>query len=191
MVATKEASGLLERFEEGEPELVMWEEVSLHWPLTLQHRHSGLSSDPGGGWVLVEVVPPRLVAGSALVRPGVVQREAWHSQHTYRVHTIRRVDWHPPPPGAIPQLPERVRSVELRVPPLDFWGGVTYYITVQLKGVACEFSLGQGWFHKARWCWWWFKEAGCAEVRQTNKEVQDGEAKNNKWKLNQNQKIIN
>lgn len=89
----------------------------------------------------MEVVPSRVVAGSALVRPGVVQREAGHAQHAHRVHAVGSADGHPPPAGAVPQLPERVRSVELRVPPLDFRGGVTHYVTVQLKDVAREFGL--------------------------------------------------
>lgn len=89
----------------------------------------------------MEVVPPRVVAGSALVRPGVVQRETGHSQHAHGVHAVRSADGQPPPAGAVPQLPERVRSVQLRVPPLDLWGGVTYDVTVQLKDVARQFSV--------------------------------------------------
>lgn len=120
-----------------------WGWAALHRPLTLKHRHSGLSSDPGGGRVLVEVIASRVVAGSALVGPGVIQREMGDSQHAHRVDPIRRVDRHPPLTGTVPQLPERVRSVDLRVPPLDFWGGVTHYVTVELKGVTRELSLRQ------------------------------------------------
>lgn len=85
----------------------------LHGPLTLQHRYSGLSTDPGGGRVLAQVVAPRVVAGSALKRPGVVQREIRHSQHAHRVGAVGRTDGHPPLTGAVPQLPEGIGSVDL------------------------------------------------------------------------------
>lgn len=49
-----------------------WGRIALHWPLTLQHCYSGLSTDPGGGWILVEVITPWVIAGSALVRPRIV-----------------------------------------------------------------------------------------------------------------------
>ena len=138
-----------------------WGWATLRWPLTLQHRYWGLSTDPGGGWILMEVVTSRVIACSALIRPSVIQRETRDPQHAHWVDAIRRADGHPSLTGAVPQLPERVGSVDLCVPPLDFWGGVTYYVTVQLKGVACELSLRQRWLHKARCWWWWFRGAAC------------------------------
>lgn len=64
-----------------------------------------------------------------------------YAQHAHSIDAVGGADGHPPLPGTIPQLPERVGSVDLRVPPLDFGGGVTYHVTVQLKGVTCELSL--------------------------------------------------
>lgn len=104
----------------------------------------------------MQVITSWVIAGSALVGPNIVQHEVGDTQHTHCVGTVGRADGHPTLAGAVPQLPEGIGSVDLRVPPLDFWGGVTHYITVQLKGVACELSLGKRGFHKARWWWWWW-----------------------------------
>lgn len=164
MAPTEEARGPLERFEGGWITQELLDLVAnggvgwvfpLHWPLTLQHRYSGLSTDPGGGWILVQVVTSRVIAGSALVGPSIVQRETRDTQHTNGVCAVSRADGHSPLTGAVPQLPEGISSVDLRVPPLDFWGGVSHHVTVQLKGVARELSLRKRWFHKARWWWWW------------------------------------
>lgn len=165
MAPTEEARGPLERFEGGWITQELLDLVAnggvgwvfpLHWPLTLQHRYSGLSTDPGGGWILVQVVTSRVIAGSALVGPSIVQRETRDTQHTNGVCAVSRADGHSPLTGAVPQLPEGIGSVDLRVPPLDFWGGVSHHVTVQLKGVARELSLRKRWFHKARWWWWWW-----------------------------------
>lgn len=99
----------------------------------------------------MQVVSPRVVAGSALVRPRIVQHETGHSQHAGGVAAVRRADGHAPLPGAVPQLPEGVDSIDLRVPPLDLRGGVSHHVAVQLKGVARELGLRQGGFHKAGW----------------------------------------
>lgn len=120
-------------------------------PLTLQHRDGGLSTDPGGDGVLVQVVTPRVVAGSAFIRAGIVQHQTRHSQHAGRVAAVRRADGDPPLPGAVPQLPERVRSIDLRVPPLDFRGGGSQHVAAQLKGVARELGLRQRRPHETRW----------------------------------------
>lgn len=99
----------------------------------------------------MEVVTPRVIAGSAFVRPAIVQHETRHSQHAGRVAAVRRADGDPPLTGAVPQLPEGVDSIDLRVPPLDFRGGVSHHVAVQLKGVARELGLRQRGFHEARW----------------------------------------
>lgn len=138
----------------------MWGAVGvflLHWPLTLQHHYSGLSTDPGGGWILVQVVTSRIIAGSALVGPSIVQRQTRDAKHAHGVQAIGRADGDSTLTGTVPQLPEGISSVDLRVPPLDFWGGVSHHVTVQLKGVACELCLRQRWFHKARWRRWRFR----------------------------------
>lgn len=164
MAPTEDVSGPLERLEGGwitQEHLVLSEGggvLPLHWPLTLQHRYSGLSTDPAGGRILVQVVTSRVIAGSALVCPNIVQREIWDTQHTHCIGTVGCADGHPPLSSAVPQLPEGISSVDLRVPPLDFWGGVAHYVTVKLKGVSCELSLRKRWFHKASWwCWWRFR----------------------------------
>ncbi len=90
---------------------------------------------------MVQVVTPRVIAGSALVRPSIVQRETRDTQYAHAVGAVGRADGHSPLTGAIPQLPEGIGSVDLRVPPLDFWGRGSYHVTVQLKGVARELSL--------------------------------------------------
>lgn len=149
-----------------------WGRDALHWSLTLQHRYSGLSADPGGGWILVEVIASRVIAGSALVGPSIVQSETCHPQHTHCVEAISCADGHPPLTGAVPQLPERVGSVDLRVPPLDLWGGGTYHVTVQLKGVTCELCLGKRWFHKTRW--WWFKMGSMSRSKTKKRKTGAG-----------------
>lgn len=100
---------------------------------------------------MVEVVTPRVVAGSALVGPSVVQREARDGQHAHAVGAVRRVDGHPPLAGAVPQLPEGIGPIDLRVPPLDLRGGVPHHVTVQLKGVARELGLRQRRLDEARY----------------------------------------
>lgn len=90
---------------------------------------------------MVQVVTPRVIAGSAFVGPSIVQRETRDPQHTHGVGAVGRADGHSPFTGAVPQLPEGIGSVDLRVPPLDFWGGVSHHVAVQLKGVARELSL--------------------------------------------------
>lgn len=92
----------------------------------------------------MQVVSSRVIAGSALVGSGVVQRETRHTQHAHCIGAVGRADGHAPLTGAVPQLPERISSVDLRVPPLDLRGGVPHHITVQFKGVACELSLREG-----------------------------------------------
>lgn len=179
MAPTEEARGSLERFEGSwiTQELlnVLTEEggmVPLQWPLTLQHRYRGLSTDPGGGWILVQVVTSRVIAGSALIGPSVVQRETRDAQHAHGVGAVRRVDGYSPLTGAVPQLPEGIGSVDLWVPPLDFWGGVSHHVTVQLKGVARELSLRERWFNKARW--WWRRWGSVSRDKAKRKE--------NRWK---------
>lgn len=110
--------------------------------LTLQHRDGGLGPDPGGRRVLVQVVAPWVVAGPALVGAGVVQRQPGDSQHAHAVCAVRRVDGDAALAGAVPQLPERVATVDLGVPPLDLRRGVSHHVAVQLEGVACELGLG-------------------------------------------------
>lgn len=90
---------------------------------------------------MVQVVTSRVIAGSALVGPGVVQHETRDAQHAHGVDAVGRADGHPPLTGAVPQLPERIGSVDLRVPPLDFRDGVAHHVTVQLEGVTSELSL--------------------------------------------------
>lgn len=90
------------------------------------------------------VVTSRVIAGSALIGPSIVQRETRDTHHTHGIGAVGRADGHPTLTGAVPQLPEGICSVDLRVPPLDFWGGVSHHVTVQLKGVARELSLRQG-----------------------------------------------
>lgn len=90
---------------------------------------------------MVQVVTPRVIAGSALIGPSVVQGETGDTQHAHGVGAVGRADGHSPLTGAVPQLPEGIGSVDLRVPPLDFWGWVSNHVTVQLKGVARELSL--------------------------------------------------
>lgn len=89
----------------------------------------------------MEVVTSWVIAGSALVGPGVVQHETRDTQHTHGVGAVSRADGDSPLTGAVPQLPEGIGPIDLRVPPLDFWGGVSHHVTVQLKGVACELNL--------------------------------------------------
>lgn len=89
----------------------------------------------------MEVIASRVIAGSALVGASVIQCETRDPQSAHRVDAIGRADGHPPLTGAVPQLPERVGSVDLGVPPLDFRGGVTYHVAVELKDVTRELSL--------------------------------------------------
>lgn len=91
----------------------------------------------------MQVVAPRVIAGSALIGPGILQREPSDTQHAHAVDTVGRIDGHPMPTGTVPQLPEGVGPVDLCVPPLDLWGGVAHHVTVQLKGVPCLLSLRQ------------------------------------------------
>lgn len=91
----------------------------------------------------MEVVSPWVIARSALVGPSIVQHETRDTQYTHTVGAISRADGDSPLTGAIPQLPEGICAIDLRVPPLDFWGGVSHHVTVQLKGVTCELSLGK------------------------------------------------
>lgn len=115
--------------------------TTVHRPLTLQHGYGGLRSDPGDGRVLPQVVATWVVAGPALVDPGVLQREAGDGQHAHTVGAVGRVDGHPPLAGAVPQLLEGVRPVNIGIPPLDLRHGVTDHVTVQLKGVSSELYL--------------------------------------------------
>lgn len=160
MAPRDEATGPLERFEGGWITQELFSLVAngrwggaflLHWPLTLQHRYSGLSTDPGGGWILVQVITSRVIAGSALVGPTIVQQETRDTQRAHGIDAVCRADGHSPLTGAVPQLPERISSVDLGVPPLDFRDGVSHHVTVQLKGVTRELSLRERGFHKARW----------------------------------------
>lgn len=98
----------------------------------------------------MQVVTPRVIAGSALVGPSIVQRQKSDAQHAGAVGAVGRADGHPPLAGAVPQLPEGMGSVDLGVPPLDFRGGVSRHVAVQLKGVTRELSLRKRGFHKAR-----------------------------------------
>lgn len=100
---------------------------------------------------MVKVVTPRVIAGSAFVRPTIVQHKTRHPQHAGSVAAVRRADGDAPLTGAVPQLPEGVDPTDLRVPPLDFWGGVSHHVAVQLEGVARELGLRQRGFHEARW----------------------------------------
>lgn len=104
----------------------------------------------------MQIVTARIIAGSALVRPNVLQCETRDAQHTHCIRTVGCADGYPPLAGAVPQLPEGIDSVDLRVPPLDLRGGVTHYLAVKLKGVSCQLCLRKRRFHKARWWWWWW-----------------------------------
>lgn len=107
---------------------------------------------------MVEVVTSWVIAGSALIGPSIVQHETRDAQYTHGVGAISCADGDSPLTGAVPQLPEGISSIDLRVPPLDFWGGVSHHVTVQLKGVACELGLGKRGFYKAScWGWWRFR----------------------------------
>lgn len=89
----------------------------------------------------MQVVTSRVIAGSALIGPGIVQRETRDTQHAHAVGAVGRADGYSPFTGAVPQLPEGISLVDLSVPPLDFWGGVSHHFTVKLKGVTRELSL--------------------------------------------------
>lgn len=189
MAPTEEASGPLERFEAESHRnyyiwflMRRWGVFLLHWPLTLQHRYSGLSSDPGGGRILVQVVTSGVVAGPALVGPSIVQHETGNAQHAHAVCAIGRVDGHSPLTGAVPQLPEGIGSVDLSVPPLDLWGGVSHHVTVQLKGVARELSLRERWFHKASWTRWrqWWRRMDDKTQRKANRWRMERQKKKSK-----------
>lgn len=86
---------------------------------------------------MVQIIPPWIITGPALVRPGILQAETRHAQNAHAVGAVRRVDGDAVFMGAVPELAERVGPVDLGVPPLDLWGRVTNHVTVQLKGVAC------------------------------------------------------
>lgn len=105
---------------------------------------------------MVEVIAARVIAGSAFVGPSIIQHEARDAQHADSVGAVSCVDGDAPLTGAVPQLPEGLGPIDLRVPPLDFRGGVPHYVTVQLKVVAREFTLRERGFHKAS-CWWRFR----------------------------------
>lgn len=90
---------------------------------------------------MVQVITARVIAGSALIGPNIVHRETRDPQQAHGVGAIGRVDGDSPLTGAVPKLPEGIGPVDLRVPPLDFGGGVSHHVTVQLKGVARELSL--------------------------------------------------
>lgn len=98
-----------------------------------------------------EIIAPRVVARPALIGPRVLQCEARDAEHTDPIGAVRRVDGHPPLAGSVPQLLEGVRSVDLSVPPLDLWSGVTHHLAVQLKGVPRELSLREWRLHKPSW----------------------------------------
>lgn len=106
----------------------------------------------------MQVVAPRVVAGPALVGAGVVQRQPSDSQHAHAVGAVCRVDGDAALAGAVPQLPEGVAAVDLRVPPLDLRRGVPHHVAVQLKGVARELGLRQGRLDKAGWTRLWSLE---------------------------------
>lgn len=98
-----------------------------------------------------EVIAPGVVARSALIGPRVLQCEARDAEHTDPVAAVGRVDGYPTLAGSVPQLLEGVSSVDLSIPPLDLWGGVTNHVAVQLKGVPRELSLRHGRLHKPSW----------------------------------------
>lgn len=127
---------------------------------------------------MAQVVAPRVVAGPALVGPGVLQREARDAQHAHPVVAVGRVDGHAALAGAVPQLLEGVDAVDLCVPPLDLWGGVTDHVAVQLKGVQRELSLRHWRLHKPSWrgkVYWEGGEGGGRGVRV--EEGGDGETR--------------
>lgn len=115
--------------------------TTVHRALTLQHRYGGLRSDPGDGRVLAKVVAAWVVAGPALIDPGVLQCEARDGQDAHMVGAGRRGDGHPSLAGTVPELLEGVRPVNISIPPLDLWHGITDHVAVQLKGVSCELYL--------------------------------------------------
>lgn len=131
---------------------------------------------------MVQVVASRVITGSALVRPSIIQRKTRDTQHAHAVGTVGRVDGHSPLTGAVPQLPEGISSVDLRVPPLDFWGGVSHHVTVQLKGVARELSFRKRRFHKASW-WWRFRGQHVQRLKRKAGEGWKGKKKTGqiKW----------
>lgn len=92
----------------------------------------------------MKVVAPRVVASPTLVGAGVVQRQPGHAQHAHAIGAVRRVDGNAALAGAVPQLPERVAPVDLRVPPLDLRCGVSNHVAVQLEGVTRELGLRKG-----------------------------------------------
>lgn len=100
---------------------------------------------------MVQVITSRVIAGSALVGPTIVQQETRDTQRAHGIDAVCRADGHSPLTGAVPQLPERISSVDLGVPPLDFRDGISHHVTVQLEGVTRELSLRERGFHKARW----------------------------------------
>jgi len=44
--------------------------------LTLQHRNCCLGSNPGSGRILAQIVTPRVVTGSALINPRILDGDA-------------------------------------------------------------------------------------------------------------------
>jgi len=100
---------------------------------------------------LPQVVALGVVAGPALVGPGVLEREARDAEHADAVGAVRRVDGHPALAGSVPQQLEGVGSVDLGVPPLDVRHGVADHVAVQLEGVPRELGLGHRRLHEPGW----------------------------------------
>lgn len=98
-----------------------------------------------------EVIALGVVAGPALIGPRVLQCEASDAKHTNPIGTVGRVDRYPTLAGSVPQLLEGVGSVDLSIPPLDLWSGVTNHVAVQLKGVPRKLSLRHWRLHKPSW----------------------------------------
>lgn len=98
-----------------------------------------------------EVIASGVVARPALVGPRVLQCEARDTEHTDPIGAVGRVDGHPALAGSVPKLLEGFGSVDLSVPPLDLWCGVTDHLAVQLKGIPSELSLRQWRLHKPSW----------------------------------------
>lgn len=98
-----------------------------------------------------EVIAPGVVAGPALIGPRVLQCEARDAEHANPIGAVGRVDRYPTLASSVPQLFEGVGSVDLGIPPLDLWSGVTNHVAVQLKGVPRKLSLRHGRLHKPSW----------------------------------------
>lgn len=97
------------------------------------------------------VIAPGVVARPTLIGPRVLQCEARDAEHTDPIGAVGRVDGYPTLAGSVPQLLEGVGPVDLGIPPLDLWSGVTDHLAVQLKGVPRKLSLRQWRLHKPSW----------------------------------------